>query len=42
LLARQLLCHKTAKPSFLAAFWVTVVVNVAGLLVLATPPWNAP
>lgn len=37
LLAQHLLRHKTAKPSFLAAFWVTVVVNVAGLVAVTTP-----
>lgn len=37
LLAQHLLRHKTAKPSFRAAFWVTVVVNVAGLLAVTTP-----
>ena len=37
LLAQHLLRHKTAKPSFRAAFWATVVVNVAGLLAVTTP-----
>jgi uncharacterized membrane protein YsdA (DUF1294 family) len=37
LIAQHLLRHKTAKPSFLVAFWATVVVNVAGLLVFTTP-----
>lgn len=45
LLAQQLLRHKTSKPSFVSAFWFTVVLNVAafavwhiGLLPLARPP----
>jgi uncharacterized membrane protein YsdA (DUF1294 family)/cold shock CspA family protein len=29
LLAQQLLRHKSSKPSFVAAFWVTMVANVA-------------
>ena len=37
LIAQHLLRHKTAKPSFLTAFWATVVVNVVGLLVFTTP-----
>jgi uncharacterized membrane protein YsdA (DUF1294 family)/cold shock CspA family protein len=32
LLAQQLLRHKCSKPSFVAVFWITVVVNVAGFL----------
>ena len=37
LVAQHLLRHKTAKPSFRAAFWATVALNVAGLLVWTTP-----
>jgi uncharacterized membrane protein YsdA (DUF1294 family)/cold shock CspA family protein len=37
LLAQHLLRHKTAKPAFRAAFWATVALNVAGLLVMTTP-----
>ena len=33
-LAQQLLRHKSAKTSFQIAFWATVVLNVAGFLVL--------
>ena len=32
LLAQQLLRHKTAKPSFVAVFWGTVVVNVVAFV----------
>lgn len=32
LLAQQLLRHKTAKGSFIAVFWLTVIVNVAGFV----------
>lgn len=32
LLAQQLLRHKTSKPSFVAAFWLTVLLNVAGFI----------
>ena len=31
LVAQKLLRHKSGKPSFQAAFWVTVAVNCAGL-----------
>lgn len=31
LLAQQVLRHKTSKTSFLAWFWVTVALNLAGL-----------
>jgi uncharacterized membrane protein YsdA (DUF1294 family) len=31
-LAQRLLRHKSAKPSFQRAFWVTVLLNVAGFL----------
>lgn len=37
LLAQQLLRHKTAKLPFRITFWVTVVLNVAGLLWLCSP-----
>jgi uncharacterized membrane protein YsdA (DUF1294 family)/cold shock CspA family protein len=32
LLAQQLLRHKTSKGSFVAIFWVTVVLNICGLV----------
>ena len=34
LLAQQFLRHKTAKPGFVAAFWMTVLLNMAGFVVL--------
>lgn len=34
LLAQQLLRHKSSKPGFVAAFWGTVLVNVAGFVSL--------
>lgn len=34
-LAQQLLRHKTTKPSFQIAFWVTVLLNVVGFLALS-------
>jgi uncharacterized membrane protein YsdA (DUF1294 family) len=37
LLAQHWLRHKSAKPEFLAVFWATVVLNVAGLVVLCSP-----
>jgi uncharacterized membrane protein YsdA (DUF1294 family)/cold shock CspA family protein len=37
LLAQQWLRHKSAKQEFRAVFWATVVLNVAGLVVLASP-----
>jgi uncharacterized membrane protein YsdA (DUF1294 family) len=37
LLAQQWLRHKSAKPEFLAVFWATVVLNVAGLVVSCSP-----
>ena len=37
LLAQQLLRHKSSKPSFIAAFWATVALNVAGFVVLHAP-----
>ncbi|MEA5441595.1 DUF1294 domain-containing protein [Cyanobium gracile] len=33
LLAQQLLRHKCSKPSFIASFWITVVVNVAAFVI---------
>ena len=32
LLAQQFLRHKSSKPSFVAAFWMTVLLNVAGFV----------
>ena len=37
LLAQQWLRHKSAKREFRAVFWATVVLNVAGLVVLSSP-----
>lgn len=37
LMAQQLLRHKSSKPSFVAGFWVTVVVNVAGFIAFHSP-----
>jgi len=37
IVAQQSLRHKTAKRSFRAVFWVTVVANVVGFVALATP-----
>jgi uncharacterized membrane protein YsdA (DUF1294 family)/cold shock CspA family protein len=37
LLAQQLLRHKSSKPSFVAGFWLTVLGNVAGFVVLHSP-----
>lgn len=37
LLAQQWLRHKSAKREFRAVFWATVVLNVAGLVVLCSP-----
>lgn len=37
LLAQQLLRHKTAKLPFRVTFWATVIVNLAGLVLLGTP-----
>jgi uncharacterized membrane protein YsdA (DUF1294 family)/cold shock CspA family protein len=38
LLAQQFLRHKSLKPSFRRAFWVTVALNWAGFLLLTSPP----
>jgi len=35
LLAQQLLRHKSTKPTFIAAYWVTVVLNVAGFTLVS-------
>lgn len=37
LLAQQWLRHKSAKREFRAVFWATVVLNVAGLVLLCSP-----
>ncbi len=37
LLAQQWLRHKSAKQEFRAVFWATVVLNVAGLVLLCSP-----
>jgi uncharacterized membrane protein YsdA (DUF1294 family)/cold shock CspA family protein len=37
LLAQQLLRHKSRKVAFRSAFWGTVVVNIAGFVVLCSP-----
>ncbi|RQP22295.1 DUF1294 domain-containing protein [Piscinibacter terrae] len=37
LLAQQLLRHKSSKTSFVARFWATVIVNVAGFLAIHSP-----
>lgn len=37
LLAQQLLRHKTSKPSFVSAFWATVMLNFAGLYAAHSP-----
>lgn len=37
LLAQQLLRHKSSKQEFRQVFWATVVANVIGLVVLASP-----
>lgn len=41
LLAQQFLRHKSVKPSFRAAFWATVVLNVVGFVVLSSPQFKA-
>lgn len=38
-LAQQWLRHKSAKPSFRNAFWLTVVVNIALFMALSSPRW---
>lgn len=37
LVAQQLFRHKTSKVSFQVVFWVTVVINVVGVLWMTTP-----
>ncbi len=37
LLARQLLRHKSVKPAFRRAYWLTVALNVAAFVALFTP-----
>lgn len=37
LVAQQVLRHKSSKAEFRAAFWVTVVLNIAGFVLLASP-----
>ncbi len=37
LLAQQILRHKSSKQPFRQVFWATVLLNVAGLVVLASP-----
>lgn len=41
LLAQQYLRHKSAKASFRAVFWLTVVLNVAAFVFLASPAGRA-
>lgn len=43
IVAQQVLRHKSSKASFRAAFWVTVVANVAGFVLLSSPVvgWKA-
>ena len=37
LMAQQLLRHKSSKPSFVAVYWATVLVNVAGFVAVHSP-----
>jgi uncharacterized membrane protein YsdA (DUF1294 family)/cold shock CspA family protein len=37
LLAQQLFRHKSSKPSFVATFWATVVINAGGFVMLHSP-----
>jgi uncharacterized membrane protein YsdA (DUF1294 family)/cold shock CspA family protein len=39
LIAQQQFRHKTVKASFQAAFWITVVLNIAGIVWLARQGW---
>lgn len=41
LAAQRLVRHKNAKPEFQAVFWLTVLLNCAGLLWLLMPPGHA-
>lgn len=40
LLAQQILRHKTAKAEFIAVFWLTVVLNVAGFVAVHAGIWS--
>jgi uncharacterized membrane protein YsdA (DUF1294 family)/cold shock CspA family protein len=37
LLAQQMLRHKSSKPEFLRLFWLTVILNVLGFVLIFTP-----
>lgn len=37
LLAQQYLRHKSSKASFRAVFWLTVLLNIAGFVLLSSP-----
>ncbi len=37
LLAQQRLRHKTSKTRFLLLFWLTVLINIAGFVLLSSP-----
>lgn len=37
LLAQQMLSHKSSKPEFLRLFWLTVILNVLGFVLIFTP-----
>lgn len=37
IVAQQVLRHKSSKASFRSAFWATVVLNVAGFVLLSSP-----
>lgn len=39
LVAQKVLRHKSAKAGFRKVFWVTVFLNVAGVLLLSSPAW---
>lgn len=41
LLAQRMFRHKTAKASFQAAFWITIVLNLTVLLLVAFPEARA-
>jgi uncharacterized membrane protein YsdA (DUF1294 family) len=40
ILAQHMLRHKSAKPSFQIPFWTTVVLNIAGFVVLNSPQFK--
>jgi uncharacterized membrane protein YsdA (DUF1294 family) len=42
LVAQQLFRHKTSKVSFQVVFWVTVFINVVGVLWMTTPLGQMP